>query len=260
MYSTFTNHETNRKHRAIRDRDGVLVDVQERPMAKSYRVVEPADVVDAFARQGRQARVISVGRSKWKKAVVVNELELCGGRAFTNEEYNGNISILCGHDGRTALRIVPQIVRGFCANEFSGMGASIPHTSKGIDEFLADPVNFAIAVMAHCETLMNRLESFRGILADDTTLRFWLRHGGHKVLSNKYERIRNHGYYSERLQDTEGYPVNTAWGILQTLSATRSPRLIKLASEALEAPEVGAGEFDSWLFQKLGGDLAACTN
>jgi hypothetical protein len=215
-------------------------------MARSYRTVEPADVVAAFDRQNVPSQIIAVGRSPWKKAVTVQGSALRD--ESSNLEYWSEFSILCGHDGKTALRITPKIVRGFCENEFSGACVSIPHTSREIDRFLADPVQFSMGILARCDRLMCRMDEFQDVPADDTTLQFWLK--------RKHKRLARH--YLQRRFCSCGYPFgaerydgDTAWNILQALSATRSPKLIDLASDALESEDVMNGSFDQWLYERL---------
>jgi hypothetical protein len=237
--------------RTLQHESGHNVAVQDRNMSKAYRIVQPYDVMRSLQRAGFQANTVRVGRNDWNQAVVFQD----PGR-IADDDYSHSGSVLCGHDGKTSLQITPRTVRGYCTNEFTGAPIRIRHTSREMDDFLADPVDMVIRCLEQAEGIADYLQTAQelDIPAEDRTLQFWLRHGKKRQLLRQYSRARSYR--------GECYTDQTLWGVLQRLTASRSPTLIRLASEAIQAPEVARGDFDGWLYRKLskGGVAHAACN
>jgi len=240
-----------KRRRTVVHESGLIWNVQERNMARAYRTVQPYDVQRALERAGFETETVTVGRSEWNKAVVFRD----AGR-IADDGYSHSGSILCGHDGKTSLQITPRTVRGYCANEFMSAPIRIRHTSNEIDAFLADPVDMVIRCLEQAKGVADYLKTAQelDIPAQDNTLRFWLRHAKKRGLLNLYNRAARYR--------SEAYNQPRLWDVLQRLSASRSPTLVRMASEAIQAPEVAAGGFDGWLYRKLskGGLAYAETN
>lgn len=226
--------------RCLAHESGMVAAVQDRNMSKAYRIVQPYDVMRSLQRAGFQANMVRVGRNDWNQAVVFQDP---GGRVHGDYSHSG--SVLCGHDGKTSLQITPRTVRGYCTNEFTGAPIRIRHTSQEIDQFLSDPVDTVVRCLEQSRAIADYLTMAQDldIPAHDTTLQFWLRHAKKRQLLRQYSRARS--YRGER------YTEPTLWSVLQRLTASRSPTLIRLASEAIQAPEVARGDFDGWVYRKL---------
>lgn len=219
MYHT-VEAQSGRLHRAY---EGVI---QERPMARAYRVTDPVKLAAQLERAGFRTEIrgnlFRGARSPqrtaaWRHIVVARE----PAARTVAETYERGVSLQCAHNGRVAFAARPEIVRVACENQFVYAPIRLAHTDPDIDPILADPVPFVRAMIDLADAPRERLEALRGV-------------GYEQDLDERlHPRRRLHSLYRRAIAGT---PLS--WGrdlfcSLQGLTQTKSPTLVRAASLAL---------------------------
>lgn len=212
--------ESGRLHRAFAGA------VQERAMARAYRVTDPEALAEKLGRAGWlteirgtlfQGRRSSRRTAGWRHIVVARERRPLG----MADPYARGVSFLCAHNGRVAFAAHPEVVRIACENQFVGAPIKVRHTDPDIDGILEDPVPFARRLLSLADVTRDRLETLQGIGC------------GADLSEALRPRRRLHKVYREALCGTSRYGAHDLHTALQTLTQTKSPTLVKAAHLAL---------------------------
>lgn len=216
----------------------VGVQVQERPAARGYRVADPYDLARKLEYAGARVTVkVPSGHIRhvrrlhgpdaqpWKHIVVAEQPEHQNLWPDGSGGFRGGVSILCAHDGRTSLQVVPYAVRLACENQFVTPAVRVAHTDPDIDAILRDPVPFVNELIERARVIPERLEEL--IAAKDYREIYACAVLHDLVADRKRLTMRWAKAWSEGQ-----YPL-TRWGALQAATASRQPTLVRLAGEAL---------------------------
>jgi hypothetical protein len=102
----------------------VEVTRQDKRAAKGYTMIDPAAFARAFEADGM--KVDWYGSGAFRRVLLAHDRDPVGdGRG--KEAYYSAAAVLFGHDGRTAFRVTPGVVRIFCLNQFQTSYLSISH-------------------------------------------------------------------------------------------------------------------------------------
>lgn len=205
------------------DKDGnPVVYVDPRRRSPAYRAISPQSIVEAFADYPEMDVHVkkALGRTKWRDVVTVRRTDLTTGKG--DETYAEGLSVLLDHSGRRSVRFVPYAVRLSCENQFTMPFWAFRHDSEEAWRFAGDPAKYMLDLMRTARVLPERLEVLRNKPYYTMTFFEDVNRGIHvaerKRILSAWDKVSVH------------YP-STPWGTLQSLTASKQPTLIRLASE-----------------------------
>ena len=221
MFELIANPETGRVHRAVRDKEG-NVTVQDRPAGKAYRTTDPLDLMEKLKTDfecSLTTRLMT--RRTHQKSAFVTGL-VCRERGVTGE-YARQVSILCAHDGRHALRLRPGALRCACVNQFQTKHLGWRHNDPEIDAFIADPLPFVYAAMDRSLEAAQRVESLRELTVGSA----------HFLNAVCVARPRLGSDALDRLPEYHQEGELSLWSVLQAFTGTHNATLEGLTALAL---------------------------
>jgi hypothetical protein len=194
--------------------------------ARSYKVTDPDDLAEKLRRACIRTDIITgtraMGMDPKRSAVIVCRMGMDDG-------YARNVSVLLDHSGKHAIRLIPNVWREFCSNEFYGPAAwRINHCSRLAGEFVADPVPFVRDTFQQLQELHQFMRE--GAFKVPASPDLWLEIAKHKRLAKQVMR------YAERYQEQATYRAHSpecAWVQLQSLTEVKSPTTLRWAHEYL---------------------------
>lgn len=233
MYTAFDNR------RAVITAEGTVQ--QDKTMSPRYRTVDPQLIGNKLAVAGFHVHHIP-SRSPFTSFL---EVTYPNGSISdqTGDKFKTVARAIFDHSGRRAVQICPGALRMACENQFYNPAICIRHDNEEIDHFLDDPAEVLNSLRGYGEFQVKQLDQCRGIGSADTI---------HNYLESR-PRLQKRFYNScSRYPDgsLDAKVPFTLWSAFQGLTDTRSPALIKLASEGLQPKNItklAAGELpESW--------------